>query len=276
MMSPELGFALFLMLLWGPTALWLVYHAVRGRRSRRSESFRVASETVPNSLLAPGRPEVLVAQGFWVCGECRSLNRRETGRCYSCKTMMGSTGQPTPAQQPARGMVAVMAEPEPAKAAMVPVMAQSVPVMAQSVPVIAASFGQPPGSAAPTIPAPAARRSDAAVMAALADAATPVMAALAENPTPVLTAAPRGTPVSPPVCPFLGFRDDPSTRCDYPDPRNQCHATSSASRRRFLPGQAGANRSREIDASHQRSRCLTSAHEACARYPAVKDLVANG
>ena len=238
-MSPELGFALFLTLLWGPTALWLAYHAVRGRRSRRSKSFRVASETVPNSLVAPGRPEVLVAQGFWVCGACHSLNRREAGRCYSCKAMMGSTGQPAPAQQPARGMVAVMAEPEPAKAEMVPVMAQAVPV-------IAASYAQPRGSAAPTIPAPAALRSDAPVMAALADAPTPVMAALADDPAPVLTAAPRATPVRPPVCPFLGFRDDPSTRCDYPDPRNRCHATSSASRRRFSlarPAPSGHGRS---------------------------------
>ena len=140
MMSPELGFALFLTLLWGPTALWLAYHAVRGRRSRRSESFRVASETVPNSLVAPGRPEVLVAQGFWVCGACHSLNRREAGRCYSCKAMMGSTGQPAPAQQPARGMVAVMAEPEPAKAEMVPVMAQAVPVIAAVTPSLAAAL----------------------------------------------------------------------------------------------------------------------------------------
>lgn len=264
MMSPELGFALFLTLLWGPTALWLAYHAVRGRRSRRSESFRVASEAVPNSLVAPGRPEVLVAQGFWVCGACHSLNRREAKRCYSCKTTMGSTGQPAPAQQPAGGMVAVMAEPVPARAEMVPVMAQAVPVMA-------ASIAQPPGNASPTIPAPATRRSDA-----------PVMAALAVDPAPVFIAAPLAAPVGPAVCPYLGFKSDPSTRCDYPDPRNQCHATSGrvatplASPRRFIPGQGGTRRSRDIDASHQKSLCLTAGHEACARYPAVKDLVANG
>ena len=263
MMSPELGFALFLTLLWGPTALWLAYHAVRGRRSRRSESFKVASDTVPNSSVETARPEALVAQGFWACGACHSLNRPTAKRCYSCKTVAGPTGQPAPAQQPVGGMVAVMVEAVPAKADMVPVMAEAVPMMA-------ASVAQRPGEAARATQAQATRRTDA-----------PVMAALAVDPTPVMIAAPPALPIGPPVCPFLGFRDDPSTRCDYPDPRNQCHATSgrgptsSASRRQILPGGVGTKRSREIDASHQRSLCLTAGHEACPRYPADKRLVAN-
>ena len=110
-------------------------------------------------------------------------------------------------------------------------------------------------------------------MAALEVAPAPVIAALADDPAPVLTAAQRATPLSPPVCPFLGFRDDPSTRCDYPDPRNQCHATSSASRRQFLPGQAGAKRSREIDASHQQSRCLTFSPRSVRPLPGSQGLV---
>ena len=133
MMGPELGFALLLTLLWGPTALWLAYHAVRGRRSQRSESFNVASDTATNSPVASGRPELLVAQGFWICEACHSLNRRETKRCYSCKTTAGSTSQPSPAQQPVGGKVAVMAEAVPAKADMVPVMAEAIPVLTASV-----------------------------------------------------------------------------------------------------------------------------------------------
>ena len=39
--------------------------------------------------------------------------------------------------------------------------------------------------------------------------------------------------------------------------------------RRFIPGRAGSTRSEEIGASHQSSLCLTTAHERCARYPAV-------
>ncbi len=53
-MSPELGFALFLTLLWGPTALWLGYRALRGHRSRRSGSFNVASDTAPSPVPGPG------------------------------------------------------------------------------------------------------------------------------------------------------------------------------------------------------------------------------
>jgi hypothetical protein len=256
MMSPELGFALFLTLLWGPTALWLAYRAIRGRRNQRSESFNVASETVTSPTLAPGRPEELAAQGFWVCGACRSLNRREAKRCYSCKATPGSTAQPSPAQQPVGGMVAVMAEAVPVKADMVPVMAEAVPVMATSV---ARSSVEP----ARTTPALATRQTD------------PVPDGLADEPAPVLIAASLAAPAGPPVCPYLGFKSDPSTRCDYPDPRNQCHAASgrgatSFTLPRFIPGKAGTGRPQEITGSHQQSHCLTAAHEACARYPAVQ------
>jgi hypothetical protein len=88
------------------------------------------------------------------------------------------------------------------------------------------------------------------------------------------SAVPPEAPADVPVCPFLGFRDDPATRNDFPDPANYCHATSArgatavASARRFISGMAGTGRPQPIAAEHQTSWCLTAAHQRCARYPA--------
>jgi hypothetical protein len=241
-MSPELGFALFLTLLWGPTALWLGLRALRGHQSRRSGPFNVASDTAHSSLPGPGVADALLSQGFWVCGECRSVNRREAKRCYGCETAMEPDSQPTPEAQPVRRMV--------------PVMAEGVAV--------------PSGGAARTTAPAATSWTNPAVFDVLKS-----------DPEPVVTAAPPEVAAAVPVCPFLGFRNDPSTRCDFADPRNSCHATSArggaslASPRRFIPGKAGSTRSQEIGASHQTSLCLTTAHEQCARYPAVQVVAAN-
>jgi hypothetical protein len=241
-MSPELGFALFLTLLWGPTALWLGYRALRGHRSRRAGSFIVASDTAEGPLPGPGVADALLAQGFWVCEACRSVNRRGTKRCYGCKTALEPTSQPAPSAQPAVRMV--------------PVMAEGVAVPAG-------------GTARTTVPAATSWTNPA------------VFHVLESEPEPVVSAAPHEAPAGVPVCPFLGFRNDPSTRCDFADPRNFCHAASapgaasSASRRRFIPGRAGSTRSQEIGASHQSSLCLTTAHERCAHYPAVPVVAAS-
>ena len=241
-MSPELGFALFLTLLWGPTALWLAYRALRGHRSRRSELFTVGSETVPIPPRATGKPEALASQGFWVCGACRSLNRRVARHCYSCQTAMGSTGQPAPGVQPVRRMVPVMAE----------------------------GLARRSGRAARTTAPPVTPGTDAHGLEVLAD-----------DPGLVLTVASHEAVAGAPACPFLGFRNDPSTRCDFPDPRNLCHASSERgapsfpSRRQFIPGNAGSMRPQEIGAPHQKSDCLTAAHERCARYPAAQLVTAN-
>lgn len=262
-MSPELGFVLLLALLWGPTAVWLGYRAVRGPRSRLPGSFVVPADTERSAPLAPDQSAALVAKGFWVCGACRSLNRREAPRCYGCKAAMGSTGQPGPDEQPIRPMVPVMAE------------------------TVARSSGETEWTPVPVVsPTPVA-----VPVVALAPAATlapapdvspaPVSAVRMGDPVPVLTPALREAPSGAPVCPFLGFRNDPSTRCDFPDPRNLCHASSargagsSASRRRFIPGKAGSVRAQEIGASQQGSLCLTTAHEECARYPAAQVVAAN-
>ena len=248
-MSPESGFALFLALLWGPTAIWLGYRALRGHRRRLSGSLEIASQPMRGAQPIPAEPEALVSQGFWVCGACRSVNRREANRCYRCRTAMDPADQPGPSGQPARRMV---------------------PVMAEGVPVMAGATTRSSGGVVRTSLSPASPRTS-----------HPVPVLIARGPGPVSTAAPRGTPAAVPACPFLGFRDDPSTRCDFPDPRNLCHsgsgrgATSFASPRRLLSGKAGTVRPREIGAAHQVSHCLTAAHDGCSRYPAVEAIAAS-
>ena len=253
-MSPELGFALFLTLLWGPTALWLGLRALRGHRSRRSGTFNVASDTANSGLSAPSVADALLAEGFWVCGACRSVNRRGAKRCYGCKKALDTKAKPMPEAQPVRRMVPVMAEG------------------------VAVPSG---GGASGTAPTAASWSNPAVLAATLVPAATPrsdprVFDVPQVDPGPVLAEATQEVRAGVPVCPFLGFKNDPSTRCDFADPRNFCHAAaerggaSSASPRRFIPGKAGGTRSQEIGASHQISLCLTTAHERCERYPALQ------
>jgi hypothetical protein len=220
-MSPELGIALFVTLIWGPTLLWVGYRTLRGHRG-------------PN--------------GFWVCGTCRSLNRREANRCYGCRTAMSSAVRQAPGELQDPGELLV---------------SRGVPVMADG---IARSSGEAAGTT---------------VTLATPRNASPAPEILVRDPERVLSAAPREAPVGVPVCPFLGFKSDPSTRCDFPDPRNLCHATSErgamslAPTRRFVTGIAGARRPQPIGAEHQKSRCLTATHGQCARYPAVELVAAN-
>jgi hypothetical protein len=86
----------------------------------------------------------------------------------------------------------------------------------------------------------------------------PAPVVLPAAPDPGRTA--RAIPVvAPSACPFLGFKDDPSTRCDFPDPRNVCHASP-----RRLSRKAQA-----IPLQHQSTWCLTAEHGRCDRYPAA-------
>ena len=242
-MSPELGFALFVTLLYGPTALWLGYRALRQYRGRLPEPFNAESKPMRRSQLAPDEVEALVGSDeFWVCGTCRSLNRREANRCYGCRTAKGSAGRQAPGELP---------------------VSRGVPVMADG---IARSSGEAAGTT---------------VALATPRDAPPAPEIRVRAPEHVLSAAPPEALAGVPVCPFLGFRDDPSTRYDFPDPGNLCHATSErgatsvASPRRFGTRMAGTRRSQPIDAEHQKSRCLTAAHEQCARYPAVEVVAAS-
>lgn len=220
-------------LLYGPTAIWLAYRALRGLPSRSSRVQATPPEPEDVSRRAPDHVEALVQDGaYWVCETCRSVVRREAGHCYRCRAARPRESGP--------------AIEQPAATDWVPVMSSD---LAGSGGAVAAT--QAPGVVS-GLPAPA-------TLAGPLDPAEPV--------------GPGAASGNPAVCPYLGFKDDPSSRCDYPDPRNVCHAasrgTGEASRRR--PG-ATAKRSRPVAIEHQESHCLTAAHPHCALYPAVEVL----
>ena len=220
-MNVELLLVLFVALLYGPTVLWLVFRTLRGHRRRLPES--IVSERMRSSQLAPGDGESLDdPDAFWACGSCRSLNRRESNRCYSCRMAKDSASREAPGKRSADGWVPVMADD------------------------IAGSTGVAVGTTViPPPPWNAPKMPEAPVGA----------------PEPLTVAARPEAPAGATVCPFLGLRNDPSTRYDFPDPGNSCRPT-------------GATRSQPIDLEHQQSRCLTAAHTQCARYRAVEVVVA--
>ena len=220
-MNVELLLVLFVALLYGPTVLWLVFRTLRGHRRRLPESG--VSERMRSSQLAPGEGASLDdPDAFWACGGCRSLNRRESNRCYSCRMAKDSASRQAPGQQTVSGWVPVMADD------------------------IAGSTGVAVGT---TVIPPAPW--NAPEMPEVSGGA----------PEQLTVAAGSEAPAGAPVCPFLGLRNDPSTRYDFPDPGNSCRPT-------------GATRSQPIDLGHQQSRCLTVAHAQCARYRAVEVVVA--
>jgi hypothetical protein len=229
--------ALSVALLLGLAALWLSNRALRADRTRLTGSSSVAPEPKRSSRPSPQELAALVGQdGFWICLTCHSVNRREANRCYSCRAAKGSAGPPAPAALP---------------------VSRRVPVMAKGK---ARSVDHPVATT---------------VVPAATGTAHPASAVLVRDPEPASPEAPRQAASGVSVCPFLGFRDDPSTRCDFPDSRNHCHATSKrgatlfASPRQFVTGKAGRVRSQPIDAEHQKSTCLSATYEQCARYPAV-------
>ncbi len=262
-MNPEFGAVLVVALLWGPTALWLAYRALRGRQDGLVQSSTAVSEPMLSEQLAPDELGALVdSDGSWVCGTCRSLNRREVNRCYSCRTAKGIAGRQAPGQLPVSRGFPVMAEGIARSSRRLSV-SRGVPVMADG---IARSSGASTGTlVALAIPRNALQAPETLVPA----------------PGHLLSTALLEAPAGVPVCPFLGWRDDPSTRYDFPDRGNLCHATSErgatsvASPRPFLTGIAGTRRPQPIAVEYQRDRCLTAAHGQCARYVAVEVIAAN-
>ncbi len=181
-MNVELVLVLFVALLYGPTVLWLVLRTLRGHRRRLPESF--ASEHTSGSQLASRDGEALDdPDAFWPCAGCRSLNRRESSRCYSCRMAKDSASRPAPGQQTVSGWVPVMADD-----------------IAESAGVAGGAAVIPP---APWIPPKMPE----------------VPGGAPERPT---VAVGPGAPAVATVCPFLGLRSDPSTRYDFPDPGNSC------------------------------------------------------
>jgi hypothetical protein len=146
-------------LLWGPTALWLLYRAVRGRNDQRIVSGPLgtnaeAGDAGPADL----RRGLGLSDEDWVCGRCRSLNRSGASRCYSCGASasagisVGSLGErPVPVMAPpvAATVVSVAAEPRVADESMAAVAANAAAGSPPGIPVAPASAATPQVSLAP-------------------------------------------------------------------------------------------------------------------------------
>ena len=152
----------------------------------------------------------LEPDGTWSCRTCHSLNRREANRCYACRMAKDSAGRQTPGR---------------------PAGSPGVPVMAES---IARTSGRPPvGPRVPVTAARIARSSGKAAGATVAlatskiAAAAPKVAVLA--PAHVVFAVQHEASALVSVCPFLGLRNDPSTRYEFPESANRCHSASRRS-----------------------------------------------
>ncbi|MBP1704380.1 MAG: hypothetical protein H6Q36_119 [Chloroflexi bacterium] len=277
-MSIEVGFVLFVAHLYGPTIAWLAYRAVRGHKGRAAGM--VGGPQVPASA-SPESAQLSraagVSGGFWICGTCQSLNRDETGHCYRCRTAKG-TRTTAPEQQesivpPPGNLVPVMAEDARQPQAALVAAAVAVTVNQGAAPVPeprAAAPGSP--AAAPGSPAAAPGSPAAAPAAIVGRSEAPAPAPRIDMAPPGSLGAPDPVPaivVDVPVCPYLGFRDDPWTRCDFADPLNHCHASAQAhteAKGRYA-GVGRSRRSRPIGAEHQQAWCLTPAHGRCVHYP---------
>ena len=236
-MSPELGGVLLITILYGPIAVWLAFRAFRGPGVRFRQPFNALSEPIGSSDLA--RDELVspvASDGSWICGACSSLNRREANRCYACRTDKGFAAEQAPGQLRTSAGFAGMADGTARSSA--------------------ATAGSSVALAAPTVSPPAPER----LVSAGGDA---------------WSAAPPAALAGVPICPLLGFSDDPATRYDFPDPRNCCHAVERRNgtpvpfARRLVNGVTGGGRSQLISVEIQEARCLTPAHERCARHLAV-------
>jgi hypothetical protein len=233
-MGPEI-LVLFVALLWGPTALWLMYRTIRGHRGRLPRPFDAASERTRSWQPAPDEPDWLVdSSEYWVCGTCNSLNRRAANHCYRCKARKSAAGGQVPDEQP---------------------VSPGVPVMASG---IARSSGEQPVSPGVPVMASGIARSSDEVPGTTATLATPRIAPpapeiLAGAPEQTLSVASTEAPAGVAVCPFLEFRDDPSARHDSPDPGNRCQVDLF---------------SQPVGVEHQKSYCLRATHTRCTRYRA--------
>ncbi len=261
-MGPELGLVLLVTLLWGPTAVWLVYRAVRGHEGR----YQGLTTHAPDETLAPPidprGTDPLVELGFWICAACKSLNREGAMRCYACRARADVAGPAIATTAPGTSQRAPHADPmgDPGAPASNPAPARAPEFGAPAAP--PTPWLQPPvATPAPLRGAPVARATppmDRPVAPAVpsvtaTDRATPLpppppavrVTLPVHPPAPAAgwaaTIAPVATPVDavpgPParilearaglsVCPFLGTRDEPSTWFDFPTAGNLCHATS--------------------------------------------------
>jgi hypothetical protein len=102
-MSPEVAIVVIVVLLWGPTALWLIFRSSRSATER--QRFR-EKDAEPESASANAVERLVDDGGYWICTTCRSLNRPDTTRCYNCRAAAAPT--PPVAGEAGRPMVPVI------------------------------------------------------------------------------------------------------------------------------------------------------------------------
>jgi hypothetical protein len=275
-MSPELAIALVVALVGGPTAIWLGYRTMRRQRPRQALDPRIeVAEPARNTQRAPdGARAQVEAEGFWVCERCRSLNLRAANRCYSCRAAKGVADPRVPQRPPiGRGVPVMAARARGGRSA------GDVPVRG-GLPVIADGRARSPEGPSVDRRVPALSRDldssrrepSRTTVAVAAPGASHALVSATHSEAPSASA---------PVCPFIGWRDDPSTRYDFPDPANLCHATAGRAtaaatpRGRVPAGSSGHERPQPIDPGYQVSSCLTALHVACARYPSGEVVAAH-
>ena len=290
--------AVILGLLWGPTALWLIYRAVRGPTAGTREAF----------ARAPARPrteqgplDAVLRNEYWICRDCRSVNHLGAMQCYSCglKRPQPEPVAPEPAATP-NGWVAVMdpavgrrtsepavrtraqpissaLPPDPPPAAPMPELAPGPAMVVAGAAAASRGTKRPRTARRPRTPAGGPTAAELSVLAHMTGAPPAAVAPAPSGPPPpeAPLQLPQFTPsIAPPVCPYLGFKDDPATQCSYPDDRNVCHAaaaeaSSMPSPRRLVQGVRGRGRTLPISAEHQATLCLTTEHRQCDRFPAA-------
>ncbi len=287
-MSPETALAVMLALLAGPTAIWLAYLVIRGNQGRYGGSFLAGSESSGRAQSTTNQTEELIAEGFWVCRNCRSMNRREVKLCYACrKAQDRPPARAVPvmaegiARPPDKVPVAAVAHPRrrTTDAAVARTMQDRPPT--RGVPVMAEGIARPPDKVpVAAVARPRQSRTDTTDTAVAGLAAVAAAAAGVESPVREPGHAPPAAPskasasafVSATFCPFLRLAHDRATLYGFPDPRNVCYASparsgaSKWSARRIIMERSATARPQPIGAGHQGSTCLTAAHEQCAWY----------
>ncbi len=159
-MNTEIALVVIVVLLWGPTALWLIF---RSTRSQPEKPTFKATEMHRQPAGSSAVVTTLLEGGYWVCRTCRSINRPDMTRCYTCRTEAGATPAPrtTDAGRPmvavmALGLQAPPADPAQDGAALVDITAASASTEATAV---GAVPGGPPSRPARSAPAALQRSS---------------------------------------------------------------------------------------------------------------------
>lgn len=298
-MSPEVALVFVVLCLWGPTALWLIYRSTRAKPDRPLfQGLQAERESTHKNAV----DTLVVEGGYWVCGSCRSVNRPDSSRCYNCRAEAGAAPVAMAVDQveAASAIPASIAQtgsgPANETFASDTPPSRWGPLRSASGPHSSSAKDRERAPDDHAKPADSTAAVTSGPEAAPASAAAPPRQGLIGSTG--LWGAPQeparrhaGTrpttevgPVGPPhpdvrladgltVCPYLGTRDDPATRFDFPYAGNACHAgvaTNSGPARAGRLLQTFQRMTHQgpqpIALDHQATICLAAAHVQCPRF----------